>query len=160
MVTLYMYNFFQTLLLPGFFCFDFVFNSVCIIHRVSFGGAFAPSWLWLAPPLDMLRILFHMYLYKSFNNTINGKLCLCENSPRFHQIVSNKRFKIRGACPRTPLVCHNNSHISSSPPLGQKRNAEYVLWRVPSSSVHKKTTVLSYLWYVSQKRLMMCVGSK
>ena len=26
--------------------------------------------------------------------TINGKLCLCENSPRFHQIEPNKLYKI------------------------------------------------------------------
>ena len=25
-----------------------------------------------------------------------GKLCLCENSPRFHQIASNKRSKYEG----------------------------------------------------------------
>ena len=28
--------------------------------------------------------------YKSINDTINGKLCLCENSPRFHQIASKE----------------------------------------------------------------------
>ena len=25
-----------------------------------------------------------------FNDTINGKLCLCENSPRFHQVAGPK----------------------------------------------------------------------
>ena len=42
------------------------------------------------PPLDMLRILFY------------GKLCLCKNSPRFHQIVSNKRSKINISPPPPP----------------------------------------------------------
>ena len=43
------------------------------------------------------------------NDTINGKVCLCENSPRFNQSVSNKRYKLKisqGSMPRTPLVCH------------------------------------------------------
>ena len=47
--------------------------------------------------------------YKSINDTINGKLCLCENSPRFHQFVSNKSSKIkisRGSIPPDPLLCH------------------------------------------------------
>ena len=50
-----------------------------------------------------------LHTYRSFNDTVNGKLWLCKNSPRFHQIVSNKTSKIkisRGACPRTPPVCH------------------------------------------------------
>ena len=61
------------------------------------GGGICP------PPLDMLRILFYMYInYKNFNDTINGKLCLCKNSHRFHQIVSNKRKYPGGACPQPP----------------------------------------------------------
>ena len=92
------------------------------------GGHFLPP-----PPLDMLRILS----IQAF--TINGKLCLCENSPRFHQIASNKIKISRGACPRTPLLCHmlctrilncppNNSHNLILPPLGQKaeRNPAHV----------------------------------
>ena len=58
------------------------------------------------PPPDMLRILF--FNYKGFNDTINGKLLLCENSPRFQQIVSNIRSKIKiswGSMPTDPLVC-------------------------------------------------------
>ena len=54
----------------------------------------------------MPRIL-NSSLYKSCNDIINGKLCLCENSPRFHQIVSNKRSKIKiSRGPPIPLVCH------------------------------------------------------
>ena len=33
-------------------------------------------------------------MLECFNETINGKLCLCYNSPRFYQITSNKRTKI------------------------------------------------------------------
>ena len=74
-------------------------------------------------------------LYKSSNDTINGNLCLCKNSPRFHQIASKKRSKIKisqGNIPWTPLVCHilctqiytcppNNPYNQIlPPPLGKK----------------------------------------
>ena len=36
------------------------------------------------------------------NDTINDNLCLCKNSPRFHQIVSNKRSKIKTSWQSTP----------------------------------------------------------
>ena len=36
----------------------------------------------------------HVNQFKLYNDTINGKLGLCENRPRFHQIVSNRRPKI------------------------------------------------------------------
>ena len=49
---------------------------------------------------------------------------LYNNSPRFHQIVSNKRSKIkisRGSIPRTPLVCHMLCmQICTCPSLGKK----------------------------------------
>ena len=70
------------------------------------GGHLPPLGFGLPPTLDMLRILFHnSSLYKSFNDTINGKLCLCEDSPRFHQIASNERSKIKiswGSMPPDP----------------------------------------------------------
>ena len=89
-------------------------------HRVEEGGGWGMALAFLL--LDMPRIL-NSSLYKSCNDTINGKLCLCENSLRFHQIVSNKRSKIkifRG--PPIPLVCHmfcTRIHICP-PPLGKE----------------------------------------
>ena len=67
------------------------------------------------PPLDMLRILFYM-----FNDTINGKLCLCENSPRFHQISSNTRSKIKiswGSMPLDPPSLTHALHMDTCLPL-------------------------------------------
>ena len=49
-------------------------------------------------------------------------------SPRFHQIASNKRFKIkipRGTCPRTPLVWHMLcTQIHTCPPY----SPDDVIW--------------------------------
>ena len=53
------------------------------------GGIRPPLALACLPPLGYAE---NSSLH---NDTINGKLCLCENSPRFHQIVSNKRSKIK-----------------------------------------------------------------
>ena len=93
--------------------------------RVSFGGGgICPPWLWLAPPLYMyiLRILFYMQinsnLYKSCNDTINGNLCLCKNSPRFHQIASKKSPKSK-FMPLDPLSLPHALHtdIYLPPPI-------------------------------------------
>ena len=57
--------------------------------------AILPLALACPPPWILLRTLFYnSSLYKSINDTINGKLCLCKNSPRVYQITSNKRSKI------------------------------------------------------------------
>ena len=93
------------------------------------GGHLPPLGFGLPPTLDML---FHnSSLYKSFNDTINGKLCLCQDSPRFHQIgmVQNQNFlgsmplvcrtlctQIRTCLPPPPII-HT---ISFPPPLGKK----------------------------------------
>ena len=76
---------------------------------------------------------------KSFNDTINGELCLCENSPRFHLIASNKRSKIKISpgehAPGPPHALHTNTYLPPNkpynlilPPLGQKaeRNPAYI----------------------------------
>ena len=47
------------------------------------------------PPLGYAENPINLSLYKSFTAIINGKLCLCENSPRFYQIASNK-IKLSG----------------------------------------------------------------
>ena len=45
-----------------------------------------------------------------FNDTINGKLCLCENSPRFHQVVGPKsKFPGGGHVPRHAL--HKDTYL-------------------------------------------------
>ena len=53
--------------------------------------------------------------------TINGKNCVCENSPRFHEIVSNKRSKIKisqGNMPPDALVCRPLcTQMCTCPPL-------------------------------------------
>ena len=67
-------------------------------------------------------------LYKSSNDTINGNLCLCKNSPRFHQIVSKKRSKIKiflgehATCLHTnmSLAPHKSMQWHFAPPLGKK----------------------------------------
>ena len=100
------------------------------ITRVSFGGG---GGICPALALACLSLDISGGGYKSFNDTMNGNLCLCEKV-RFHQIASNKRFKVKfsgGACPRTPLVCHmlctqirtcppNNPYNLILPPLGKK----------------------------------------
>ena len=70
--------------------------------RVSFGqgGANAPSLaLTCLPSLGYAENPINSSLYKSFTATINGKLCLCKNNPRFHQIASNKIQISRGSTP-------------------------------------------------------------
>ena len=84
-------------------------------------GASAP------PPFDMLRILF--YIYQAFIKALMVNNCVCENSPRFHQIVCNKKSKIkiyRGACPRTPLVCHDIPRSLPTSILLVKQNTKLV----------------------------------
>ena len=72
--------------------------------RVSFGGPLLA--FTCLPPLGYAENPINSSLYKSFTAIINGKLCLCENSPRFHQIASNKIKISRGAHPQTLLLCH------------------------------------------------------
>ena len=106
------------------------------------------------PPLGYAENSINSSLH---NDTINGKLWLCENSPRFHQIVSNKRSKIKisreSMPPDRPSLPHalhtdtylppppppppNNSHNLILSPLGQKaeRNPETVLTIIPDLNV-------------------------
>ena len=70
------------------------------------GGHLVPISCDLPPPLGHAEnfILYVNQLYKGFNDIINGKFCLCENSPRFHQIVSTKKSKIK--IPPGPMLTH------------------------------------------------------
>ena len=60
-------------------------------------GICPPLTVACPPPLPLGRaeifILYVNQLYKGFSHIING--IRCENSPRFHQIASNKRSKIK-----------------------------------------------------------------
>ena len=97
------------------------------------------------PPLGYAENSINSSLH---NDTINGKLWLCENSPR----VSNKRSKIKisreSMPPDRPSLPHalhtdtylppsNNSHNLILFPLGQKaeRNPEKVLAIIPDLNV-------------------------
>ena len=76
------------------------------------GWGICPPWLGLACPLDMLRILHIFYMkINDINDTINvcTKLCIMKGpKSNFH----------RGACPRTPLVCHRLcTRIHTCPPI-------------------------------------------
>ena len=60
-----------------------------------------------------------------FEHFSSCKLCLCKNSPRFHQIVSDKRSKIKISRQSMPLdppnltsALHADTYLP--PPLGQK----------------------------------------
>ena len=56
-------------------------------------GGISPLLGFGLPPLEYAgNSISHV---NQFNDTITGKLCLCKHSPRFHQIVSNKRSKIK-----------------------------------------------------------------
>ena len=69
-------------------------------------------------PLECFKFAFECFeslsngsnLHSNANDTINGELCLCKKSPRFHQTVSNKRSKnklSRGCMPLdTPSLPH------------------------------------------------------
>ena len=74
-----------------------------------FQGANAPPpWLWFVPPWIPWEIYFTCKSIQAFikvNDTINSKLCLCKNSPRFHQIKGPKSKFSGRARPSTPLVC-------------------------------------------------------
>ena len=52
---------------------------------------------------------------QSFTATINGKLCSCENSPRFHQIASNKikisRWNTSPDPPTLPHALHTDMYL-------------------------------------------------
>ena len=128
----------------------------------------APPWFWLAPPWFWLAlpwfwlaplgyaeisILHAIYssIYKSFNDTINCELCLCKKSPRFHQIVSTKRSKIknfpRGECLQTPLVCSMLcTQIHTCPPPNNPYN---LIWhplrQKARESEHRLQTTLLLL---------------
>ena len=98
------------------------------------------------------------FVNKSFNDTINGKLCLCKNSPRFHQIASNKRSKInisRGSIPPDPLSLSHALHTDTyllppnnpynlilPPPLGKKLK-ETLPPQVPFPSLRNTLSPLS-----------------
>ena len=98
------------------------------------------------PPLGYAENSINSSLH---NDTINGKLWLCENSPRFHQIVSNKRSKIKisreSMPPDRPSLPHAlHGYLFAPPihnlilsPLGQKaeRNPETVLTIIPDLNV-------------------------
>ena len=69
------------------------------------GGRHLPPLAFACTPWICWEFYFTCINYKNFNDTINGKLCLCENSPRFHQIASSKRSKIKislGSMPPNP----------------------------------------------------------
>ena len=78
------------------------------------GGHLPPPWIcWQ---------FYFTCKSKDFNDTINGKLCLCESSPRFHQVVSNKRSRtkiFRGSMPPTPPslphVLHMDTYLPPPP---------------------------------------------
>ena len=61
------------------------------------GGHFSPPWLWFVPPWICWEFCFtcKSIIKALMIATMNGKLCLCENSPRFHQIAPNKMSKIK-----------------------------------------------------------------
>ena len=98
------------------------------------------------PPLGYAENSINSGLH---NDTINGKLWLCENSPRLHQIVSNKRSKIKisreSMPPDRPSLPHAlHGYLLAPPihnlilsPLGQKaeRNPETVLTIIPDLNV-------------------------
>ena len=59
-------------------------------------GGICPLLALACTPLDILRILFYMQINSSLYKIPDRcKLCLCKNSPIFHQIVSDKRSKIK-----------------------------------------------------------------
>ena len=78
--------------------------------------------LRLAPSPPWICWEFYFTCKSIINDTINGKLCLCKNSPRFHQIASNKRSKFKisqGSMPPSlPHALHMDTYLP--PPIGQK----------------------------------------
>ena len=72
------------------------------------------------PPLGYTENSINSSLH---NDTINGKLWLCENSPRFHQIVSIKRSKIKISWENMPPdraslphALHTDTYLPPPPP--------------------------------------------
>ena len=119
-----------------------------MIHQSFFQVAFAPP-----PHLGYAENSIKSSLH---NDTINGKLCLCVNSPRFHQIVSNKRSKIkisRGSMPldppSLPHALHTNTYILVPPPPPITHTISFCLpwsksWKKPCSLFD---VLPSYLWF-------------
>ena len=87
--------------------------------REGGGGVCLPLGFRLPAP----QICWDFYFTcncKSFNDTKNCKLCLCENSPRFHQIASNNKMKIsQGSMPpdppSLPHALHTDTYLSPLP---------------------------------------------
>ena len=93
------------------------YNSLQLPHCFTMLGilAIAPLGSDLLPLGYAENSVLHVNQFKS--------LCLCENSPRFHQIVSDKRSKIKtfqGSMPpdrpSLPHVLHTDTYLPPPPP--------------------------------------------
>ena len=101
-------------------------NTTDMINKLLAG--LPPFGFGLPPTLDTCKSII-----KSILKAIHAKLCLCENSPRFHQIASNKRSKIKIFQGSMPPVCHmlctwiHTCPVSTCPSLlGQKAERNLV----------------------------------
>ena len=84
------------------------------------------------PPPPWICWEFYFTCKSIINDTVNGKLCLCKNNPRFHQIASSKRSKFKisqGSMPPSlPHALHMDTYLPPPPlnnlilppPLGKK----------------------------------------
>ena len=112
--------------------------------------------LRLAPPPPWICWEFYFTCKSIINDTVNGKLCLCKNNPRFHQIASNKRSKFKisqGSMPPSlPHALHMDTYLPP-PPLNN------LILPPPWAKSWKKPCICMYAFICCCLVFLLCMSA-